>query len=262
MPEALTVYKIPDFGAEVRLYPDLEHLSRAAADIFTERAARALAAQGRFSVALSGGRTPERTFELLAQSPRRDRVDWAQVHVFWGDERCVPAADPRHNARLAKEAWLNKVPIPEAQVHPIICPELPGEAALAYEGLLRRFLSSRKAAFDLVVLGCGADGHTASLFPGQPALRERERWAVAVPHGAPDGLVRVTLTPVIFNRARFVMFLVVGPDKTRILKEVLEGPHDPERLPAQLIRPRKGKLIWLADRVAAAALERASNRHD
>ena len=217
----VVAYKIPDFGAEVRLYSDLEALSRAAADVFVERAVRALAARGRFSVALSGGRTPERTFELLAQSPRRDRVDWDKVHVFWGDERCVPPADPRHNACLAREAWLDRVPIPEAQVHPIICHESPGEAALAYEELLRRFFAGREPAFDLVVLGCGADGHTASLFPGQPALAEPERWAVAVPHGAPDGLVRVTLTPVLFNRARFVMFLVVGPDKTRILKEVL-----------------------------------------
>ncbi len=238
--------------ARLHIYPDPEALSRAAAQLFVERANRAVAAQGRFSAALSGGRTPVRTYELLAQAPFRDQVDWAQTHVFWGDERCTPLDDPRSNAGLAQKTLLNSAPVPQTQVHPILCHDSPGEAAAAYEVLLREFFADESHTFDLAFLGLGEDGHTASLFPGDAALTEGERWAVAVRR--PD-LTRITLTPTVFNQARTVAFLVEGRDKARILQEVLEGEYAPQRLPAQLIRPVNGELVWLADQAAAAVLD-------
>jgi 6-phosphogluconolactonase len=237
----------------LRVFPDLEALSRAAAALFAEQAESALAAHGRFSVALSGGSTPKRTYELLARTPHRDRVDWAKVHIFWGDERCVPPGDPRSNSRLAREALLERVPVPKAQVHPILCQTAPDRAARAYEDLLRRFFPTEDRTFDLIFLGLGEDGHTASLLPGDPVLAERQRWAAPV-YDAGQELFRVTLTPVVINRAALVAFLVAGAGKAGVLREVLQGQGEPQRLPARLIRPEPGRLCWLADEAAAAGL--------
>jgi 6-phosphogluconolactonase len=237
----------------LRVFPDLEALSRGAAALFVEQAQAALAARGRCSVALSGGSTPKRAYELLARSPHRDRVDWPKVHIFWGDERCVPPDDPRSNARLAREALLERVPLPQAQVHPILCQTSPEQAARRYEDLLRRFFAGQSHSFDLVFLGLGEDGHTASLFPGAPVLAERQHWAAAV-HDAPDNLDRVTLTPAVINRAALVAFLVAGSGKAGVLRDVLQGRGELHRLPARLIRPEPGRLCWLADEAAAAGL--------
>jgi len=165
----------------------------------------------------------------------------------------VPLDDPRSNARLAQGALLAFVPIPRSQIHPISCRESPEQAAAAYEQLLRRFFGDETHTFDLVLLGLGTDGHTASLFPHSPVLAEQERWAAAVTDA--DGPARVTLTPAVFNRSRTVIFLVSGSGKARILQEVLEGDYRPQRLPAQLIRPEAGELLWLADQAAAAVLD-------
>lgn len=240
--------------ARLHVYPDLETLSQAAAALLATRAQEAVKERGRFSVALSGGSTPRRTYQLLAQSPWRDQVDWSKVHVFWGDERCVPLEDPRNNARLAHEAFLAAAPVPSDQVHPIRCQEAAGGAAASYEALLRAYFAGQTHTFDLVFLGLGEDGHTASLFPGDPALSEQERWAVAVFKGD-EGLHRVSLTPQVFNRSRTVAFLVSGRDKARVLQEILEGDYAPQRLPAQLIRPGDGELLWLVDQAAAAVLD-------
>lgn len=148
------------------IYPDLESLSRAAADLFLRQADESVPARGRFSVALSGGRTPRRTYELLAQPPWRDRIDWPRIFIFWGDERCVPPDVLRSSARLAREALLGHVPLPDAQIHPILCQTSPEEAAAGYETLLRAFFPEGPPVIDLIFLGLGADGHTASLFPG------------------------------------------------------------------------------------------------
>lgn len=238
--------------ARLHIYPDPEAMSRAAAQLFVGQANRVIAARGRFSVALSGGQTPQRTYELLSQPPFREQVNWAQTHVFWGDERCVPLDDPRSNARMAQSALLNAVPVPQTQVHPILSHDLPEKAAEAYDGLLREFFAGEPHTFDLAFLGLGEDGHTASMFPGDAALTEKKRWAVAVLR--PD-LTRITLTPAMFNRARTVAFLVSGRDKARILQKVLEGDYAPHQLPAQLIKPENGELLWLADQAAAAVLD-------
>jgi 6-phosphogluconolactonase len=155
---------------------------------------------------------------------------------------------------MAQGSLLAFVPIPRGQIHPILCQDSPQDAALAYENLLRNFFAGQPHTFDLVFLGLGEDGHTASLFPGDPVLAEQERWAAAV-HAVPQDLYRVTLTPAVLNRGRTVAFLVSGRAKARALQDVLEGEYGPQRLPAQFIRPESGKLLWLADQAAAAVLD-------
>jgi len=237
----------------IRVLPDLEALSQAAAVLFVAEANRAINDRGRFAVALSGGLTPRPACQLLAGPPCRDQVPWGQVHVFWGDERCVPLSDPRSNAGWAFKILLSQVPVPEAQVHPMACVENPEAGARAYENLLREFFGDGPPRLDLVFLGLGGNGHVASLFPGHAVLKERERWVAKVSGPGLD-LHRVTLTPVLLNRARVVAFLVAGQDKAWVLRQVLAGPRDPRQWPAQLIHPADGELLWLVDREAAALL--------
>jgi 6-phosphogluconolactonase len=235
------------------IYQDLESLSQGAADLFVTRAARAVHTHGRFVVALSGGHTPLHTYELLAQPPFREEVPWAHVHVFWGDERCVPPDDPRSNARMARLALLDHVPIPSTQIHPILCAEAPAKSAEKYEDTLRSFFEGQQPRFDLIFLGLGDNGHTASLFPETPALDERNRWATEV-YVPEQDLQRVTLTLPIINQGETVAFLVAGANKAAVLQEVLEGQPNPRRLPAQLIQPISGDLRWLVDQEAASSL--------
>lgn len=235
------------------VYPDLESLSHAAAGLFVQRARQAVQDHGRFGVAVSGGRTPQRTYELLAQPPFRDQVPWAQAHVFWADERCVPPEDPRSNERMVRQALLNRVPIPPAQIHPIRCAQAPEKAAQEYETLLRALFTGQPPRFDLVLLGLGENGHTASLFPGTPVLDERERWAAEAYVTAQD-LYRVTLTTPLINQAAAVAFLVSGAAKAQAVQQVLQGRSDPHHLPAQLIRPTSGDLHWLLDKESSASL--------
>ena len=238
----------------IRVYPDLEALSQAAAALFVRQAQQATAARGRFGVALSGGHTPRRTYELLGQASWKDQAPWDRIHIFWGDERCVPPDDPRSNARLAREVWLDRVPISGSQVHPIECAAAPAAAAARYEAQLREFFAGGPPRLDLVFLGLGENGHTASLFPGAPVIHEQQRWAAAI-YVAEQDLYRITLTAPLFNQAALVVFLVTGAAKARVLKEVLYGGYDPGRLPAQLIRPESGELRWLVDEEAASELK-------
>jgi 6-phosphogluconolactonase len=237
----------------IRVCAGPEELSTAAAELFAAEAARAVARQGRFSVLLAGGETPRRCYELLAQAPLCDRVPWERVHVFWGDERCVPAADPRSNAGMARRALLDRVPVPPEQVHAILCDRSPREAAQAYAADLRGFFAG-PPRFDLALLGLGADGHTLSLFPGAlPPDAGEQR--VVVAHRPGEDMDRVTLTAPVVNAAACVVFLVAGGTKAAVLRELLEGAPDPQRLPARLIRPVGGRLLWLIDREAAGRLE-------
>ena len=236
----------------IKVYPDPESLSRAAATLLVSQANLAVAHRGRFSVALSGGATPRRTYELLAGPPFLEQAPWDRMHVFWGDERCVPLDDPRSNAHMAKAAWLDRVPIPKGQIHPLDCARAPAEAAQNYEAQLREFFAGGPPRLDLVLLGLGDNGHTASLFPDTPVLEETRRWAAPVV--AEADLYRVTLTAPFINQAAMVAFLVAGGSKAGVLQEVLHGPRDPGRLPAQLIQPQNGELFWLTDLAAAAQL--------
>src|SRR5512138_1644851 len=184
----------------IRVCADHEELSLAAAELFASAASQAVQARGRFIVALSGGSTPQRTYEMLSRKPFRELVPWQNTHVFWGDERCVPANDPRNNSRMARQTLLDHVPIPLDQVHPMVCSSSTSEAAAVYEALLRDFFAADRARFDLVLLGLGENGHTASLFPGAAALEEQQRWVAEVSMAEGD-LHRLTLTLVAINQA-------------------------------------------------------------
>jgi 6-phosphogluconolactonase len=242
----------------LRLFPDAESISQAAAGEFIRCATEALSARGRFTVALSGGSTPQHLYQLLAGPPYRTQVDWKRMDIFWGDERCVPPDHRDSNYRMAREAMLDRLPIPTGQVHRIEAERTDrASAARDYQATLAKVCgvdpAGQPPGLDLVLLGMGPDGHTASLFPGTAALKETQKWAVVnyVPKFATD---RITLTVPVLNRARQVLFLVAGTDKAEPLAEVLEGPPDPTRLPSQLIQPSAGKVVWFVDRLAAARL--------
>ena len=234
---------------EFIVLPDLKAISQAAA----ERVATLAQTRDPFTVALSGGSTPRRLYEMLAAPPFRGRVPWGRVHVFWGDERCVPPDHSDSNYRLAREALLDEIPILAENVHRIWGEMPPDQAAAAYQTELEAVVGVN-GRLDLILLGMGADGHTASLFPGTEALEERERAVVAV-YVERLQAWRVTLTLPVINAARQVLFLVTGAAKAEIVQAVLEGPEG--RFPAQQIRPTAGQLTWLVDVAAASRLTRA-----
>jgi 6-phosphogluconolactonase len=238
----------------IRVCADAESLSFSAAELFSAEARKAVQARGRFVVALAGGNTPQRTYELLAQEPFRAQVPWQKTHVFWGDERCVPADDPRNNARMAHQALLDHVPVSSQQVHPMLCNRSPQEAADEYEALLHGFFADGCPRFDLLLLGLGENGHTASLFPGTSVLEEQLRWVAEVTL-AEEAMRRLTLTAAAINQAALVIFLVSGYGKAAILRKVLEEAPDPRSIPASLIKPAHGELLWLVDRDAASLLQ-------
>jgi 6-phosphogluconolactonase len=237
----------------IHIYNDLETLSLAAAEIFTVQSRQASLICGRFSVALSGGETPRRLYEILATPPYNERIHWDEVHVFWSDERCVPEDDPRSNARLARITLLNHVPIPAENIHSINCEQSPKQTAIHYERELKDFFSTSNPNFHLVLLGLGANGHIASLFPHTQVLNEREKWVSEVYVKELD-MDRITFTAPFINQASQVVFLVSGADKAQVLENVLEGPYKPRELPAQLIRPAGKKPIWLVDKAASHKL--------
>lgn len=245
----------------LRQVADAEQVSRTAAEEFVRLARDSISAHGRFTVALSGGSTPRRLFQILAEAPFREQVEWTKVEFFWGDERSVPPDHKDSNFRMAGEALLQKIPIAPDRIHRIQA-ERPDRdvAAREYQAEIARVFGvspdGEPPIFDLVLLGMGPDAHTASLFPSTTALKETTRWVV--PNYVPKfSTYRLTLTPRILNRAAQVLFLVAGPDKAAPLAEVLEGPPDTDRLPSQLIRPTAGRLVWLLDREAASRLTRA-----
>jgi 6-phosphogluconolactonase len=232
-----------------------------AAERIAGSARQAIARAGRFTWALSGGSTPRRLYTLLASARFAKRVDWSHVHFFWSDERCVPPEDAESNYRMARETLLDAVKPPPENVHRILGEAEPSRAATSYEEVLREHFHAREDAspprFDLVLLGMGTDGHTASLFPGTAPLFDKTRWVMAN-HVEEISSWRVTLTPVIINAAEQIVFLVVGADKADRLKQVLQRKPDVEALPAQLIQPTHGELLWLVDADAGARLEPGS----
>jgi 6-phosphogluconolactonase len=234
-----------------QVFPDTELLSRGAAELIADRAVRSIKETGRFLLVLSGGHTPRRTYEHLAQPPFLDAIEWGRVHIFWGDERCVPSDDPRSNALMARIALLDHVPVPDSQIHPIACDREPASAALKYHDLLCSIFGGLATRFDLILLGLGEDGHTASLLPGSEVLNEKEKLAASV-YAAEQGIYRVTLTPPAINAAAAVAFLVSGTSKASVLNRVLTGQG--QDLPACLINPGDGELHWLLDRDAASLL--------
>ncbi len=237
---------------DVRIFENIESLSEAAAELFVETCAQAIVERGRFLAALSGGNTPTELFKLLAQSPHREQMDWTHVHVFWGDERCVPIEDLENSYRQAHDVLLKHVPIPLKNIRRIQSNLEPVAAAEDYARVLKEFATSplNWPRFDLVLLGMGEDGHTASLFPGSEVNVSTPTMAVTAQYqNRPAN--RVTLTPLVFNSARRIIFLVSGAGKSQTLANVLYGEYRPEKLPAQRIRPVDGELIWMVDKLAA-----------
>jgi 6-phosphogluconolactonase len=244
------------------IFPTLMEMSEAAARLFTARAAAAVSLRGRFTAALSGGKTPVTLYTMLTQKPLASQIPWARVHLFWVDERCVPPDHEDSNYRMVRERLLDHVPILPDNVHRMRGEMDPVEAAARYEEGLRQFFAPAGGAFpvfDLVLLGLGADGHTASLFPGTRAIRESARWVLGHYVDAQKGW-RITLTPPAINAARMAVFTVAGAGKAAVLKEVMEGPFQPDVLPAQVVRPDGGELLWMLDRDAAALLKGKSQQ--
>jgi len=248
-------------GREIRVLLTLQELFRAAADEFVRCFDEAVKARGVFNASLAGGSTPKGLYSLLADDPRyRDRIAWDKVHFFFGDERHVPPDHADNNYRMVWESLLSKVPMPPWHTHRMATELSDAKAAAGYcESILRdhfRLKEGEWPRFDLVLLGMGPDGHTASLFPGTDAIREKEK-LTAAPWVEKFKSFRVTLTPPVFNNAAEVIFLVAGEDKALTLKEVLEGNDQPDRLPAQVIRPTSGRLLWMVERTAARLLTQA-----
>ncbi|MGI9107620.1 MAG: 6-phosphogluconolactonase [Pyrinomonadaceae bacterium] len=239
------------------VFADAGEVAQRAAERFIDLAHTSIEARGRFSVALAGGSTPKRIYELLAGEDLSGQIDWPKVHIFFGDERCVPPNHAESNYRMANEALLSRVSLPEQNIH-----RMRGEGdavanARLYEDELRGFFTEQDFGpqFDLVMLGMGDDGHTASLFPGTSALEVQTAWVTANWVEKFD-TYRVTLTAAAINHAQHVMFIVTGAGKAERLEEVIYGPQDPQRLPSQLIRPSAGSLEWFFDEAAAAKLSR------
>jgi 6-phosphogluconolactonase len=240
---------------DTQVFPDIDALSRGALDELLRIMDDAVKQRGRFAIALSGGHTPAKLYGLWAESEGKNaRTPWDRVHLFWGDERFVSHSDPLSNYRMTKETLISKVPIPRSNVHSMPGTDdfaTPQEAADAYEVELRKVFSSAAPAFDLQLLGLGVEGHTASLFPGSPALEETQRWVMAIEAPAKPPL-RLTLTPVVLNQARNTFFLVAGRDKREIIAALRNEPDSqPSRYPAGRIRP-KGPVLWLLDSAAGS----------
>ncbi|HWN07720.1 MAG TPA: 6-phosphogluconolactonase [Pyrinomonadaceae bacterium] len=238
----------------ISVFETPEQLAEAAAERFVKVANHAQESSGRFSVALAGGRTPKRVYELLATEGFRNRVEWSRVYVFFGDERCVPLDHAQSNYAMAHSALLSKVPLPAGNVFRIAGEGDPTEGARAYEAELSQFFAPvARLRFDLVLLGMGADGHTASLFPESNALEET--FQLVVPTKSPQEQCRITLTLGALNTAARTIFLVTGEEKAATLSKVLQRQSGSLRLPASLIKPNDGTLEWFVDRKAASGLQ-------
>ncbi len=241
----------------VSIYPDTETLSQEAAQYIVRVAQEAIASHRRFTIALSGGSTPKKLYALLAEEPYRSQIDWALVDIFWSDERCVPPSDSESNYLMAQQVLLSKIPIPANQVHRMPADQTDRDAAsYAYTLEMQQTIGSESVpSFDLIQLGMGPEGHTASLFPGQPSLHEQQRLVMPVTVPKPPPL-RLTFTPRLLNAAAHVLFLVTGAEKQDAVKAVLEGEFQPDEYPAQIVQPTKGEVTWMLDTSAAGKLQR------
>lgn len=249
---------------EIEIYPDITQLAQAAAQRIMTAAEQSIMQQGYFTLVLSGGSTPAPVYALLAEA--KTSLDWSGVHIFWGDERCLPPDHPESNYRMARETFLLHTPIPESNIHRIRGEEPPDLAAASYEKELKRFfrehgrvVTAEQGAifpvFDMVLLGMGEDGHIASIFPGSPAVEERNHWVVAVEHDQPPPplVPRVTLTLPLINSAREIILLVAGEKKAERVGEALSGKANSD-LPAARLHPSSGRMTWMLDAPAAVRI--------
>ena len=241
---------------------DANHMAEKGATLFAMEAEKNVKERGRFLVALSGGETPRPLFRKLKIDPFRSTIPWSKIHIFWVDERCVPLNDEASNYGAALRDFIEVVPVPKSQLHPMPG-HIAGHAGAAlYEKTLQDTLISgeeKNPVLDFILLGIGKDGHTASLFPDGEALRESKRWVLSVKGGQPD-VERLTLTLPVINHSRKIVFMAAGKEKASIVKKVAEL-HE-KKYPASWVRPSRGKTIWLIDQEAASLLSRRSNHVD
>jgi 6-phosphogluconolactonase len=240
---------------KLHIEDNIELLSRSFADWMVSYIKEVLARHNRFTIALSGGNTPKKLYQLLATPEYKDKIDWSRIHVFWGDERYVPFTDERNNAKMAFDVLLSHVAIPPEQIHPIQTDIEQHVSALSYESLLHKYFDKQLYTFDLVLLGLGDNSHTLSLFPGyDDIILQKENWVEAF-HLVDQEMYRITLTAPVVNSAGRIAFLVTGSDKAPALQHVISGKYDPSNYPAQVIKPLNGALYWFLDKAAAAGLQ-------
>jgi 6-phosphogluconolactonase len=237
----------------ILIAPSAEELAASAAKLIIEIAKNAIQVRDKFVISLSGGHTPEQLYTLLSKPPFVNEIPWNKTFIFWGDERCVALDDVQNNANMAKITLLNHVEIPQANINAIPVNLPPEKAASQYEETIYTFFGSERPCFDLVLLGLGENGHTASLFPGNNAILNSAR-LIEETYVAEQKMFRITMTSNLINEAHNVLFLVAGSEKASILKTVLTEPYQPNRFPAQEIKPKHGNLYWLVDSKAAALL--------
>lgn len=241
----------------VEVFKNAEELSKRAAALFCQTAIDAVEKKGKFTVALTGGSSPVELYKLLTTLPYADQVQWDKTFVFWGDERWVPLTDEKSNAKMSYEALLDHVPIPKENIFPMWNNERPVDFAMKYEQQIKDHFGGKQPEFDLILLGMGDDGHTASLFPGTDVLNEQTS-LVSAYYLPAQSMYRITLTAPCINLAKRIIFLIFGDKKANALHEVLEGMHDPKTYPSQFIKPSNGEVIWLVDEAAASRLGRVT----
>ncbi len=238
----------------VQVFKTEDELNNKAAEVFCKSALEAVQNNKRFTVALTGGATPFKLYQLLSRSPLTEQIPWNDTYIFWGDERWVPLNDKSSNAKLAFDALLNHVPIPRDHIFPMWDKQPPEDFAIHYEELLIKHFGKDLPCFDLILLGMGEDGHTASLFPGTKVLYEQKRLVQAY-YLPPQSMYRITLTAPCINAAKKILFLVLGQKKANALYEVLEGTKNPDKYPAQLIKKESADVLWLVDELASERLQ-------
>ena len=236
----------------LQVYKNAEDTTIALADWMVALIKKTLEAKDRFTIALSGGETPQKLYQTLASDAYREKINWSRLHIFWGDERFVPFNDDSNNAKMAFDNLLNKINIPSEQIHTIWTDVTPEESAKQYENLLHKYFDEKQTTFDLVLLGMGDDGHTLSLFPGNEVLNDTTSWVSAV--ASKEKGERITLRPPVVNQSSAIAFLITGESKAKILQEVLGSQK--HNYPAQLIQPSNGELYWFVDEDAAKYLKK------
>ena len=241
---------------ELHIFDDKEIMSEQLASWIAHLVQDTLKNQDYFTLVLSGGGTPKLLFEKLASGEYKNKIDWKRIHIFWGDERAVPFDDDRNNAKMAYDILINHIDVPSGQVHIMRTDIEPKLAAEEYETILHQYFDKTSNSFDLVLLGMGDDGHTLSLFPGSPIIEEHEHWVNSV-YNQQQKMYRITLMPVVVNKASNIVFMVDGAKKANILQRVIEGPYIPLKLPAQIVKPSNGELSWFLDKAVAKELNQS-----
>jgi 6-phosphogluconolactonase len=238
---------------QLHIYKNADEVCNALAAWIAEMIDTTLQVKEKFTIALSGGETPKKLYQILAAQPYNEKIKWNRVHIFWGDERFVPFDDERNNAKMAYDNLLSKVNIQPDQVHKMWTDIAPQESAKQYEKILHKYFDDKQTTFDLVLLGLGDDGHTLSLFPGSEILQDNDSWVNIV--DSKEKGERITLMPSVVNRSSGVAFLVTGENKAKVLQEILET-REQNKYPAQLIQPANGELHWFVDEDAAKYLKK------